>query len=329
MAKQRKMVSVQGRELELSNLDKVLYPTGFTKAEVLEYYRRISTWMLPHLRGRPLTLKRYPEGATEEYFFEKRCPRYRPDWLPLAPVYQVDGETVNYCAITDLASLMWVANLASLELHLMLSRGANPECPTAVAFDLDPGPPAGIIEAAEIALLLRDVLADLHLQSVVKSSGKKGAHLYVPLNTPVTFDQTKDFARTVARALEGHYGDRITSNMKKILRGGKVLIDWSQNDAHKTTICVYSLRAIEKPMVSAPLRWEEVEAAVKKHDESRLLFDAPQVLERAEEYGDLFEDVLTIRQHLPGLKRAEEAQRSRSACGNRIKTPLPLRERVG
>ena len=294
---------VQGRPLELANLDKVLYPAAnFTKAHVLDYYRQISTWLMPHLRARPLTLKRYPNGVTAEYFYEKRCPRHRPDWMRLAPVEPKNGERVDYCSIIDLASLMWVANLASLELHLMLSRAAIPDRPTAVIFDLDPGEPAGILQCGEVALLLHEVLSDLHLVSAVKTSGKKGLHVYVPLNTPVSFDQTKDFARAVARALEGHYREQITTAMRKDIRPGKVLIDWSQNDAHKTTVCVYSLRAVDRPFVSTPLTWAELRAAVRRKDESRLAFEADAALARARQYGDLFADVLTVRQYLPGTR---------------------------
>jgi bifunctional non-homologous end joining protein LigD len=304
---QRRRITVQGRPLELANLDKLMYrAAGFTKAHVLDYYRQIATWLMPHLRARPLTLKRYPNGVDGEFFYEKRCPAHRPDWLHLAPVSEKDGgEVIRYCSITDLASLMWVANLASLELHLMLSRATSPDRPTTVIFDLDPGEPAGILQCAEVAFILHDVLADLHLASSVKTSGKKGLHVVVPLNTPITFDQTKDFARSVARAIEGRYKEQVVTAMRKDLRGGKVLIDWSQNDAHKTTVCVYSLRAIARPFVSTPVTWDELRTAFRRKDESRLAFEAADVLERVGEQGDLFVDVLTTRQFLPGMRPEE------------------------
>ena len=298
----RQQVHVQGRTLELSNLDKVLYPSsGFVKGQVLDYYRRAATWLLPHLRARPLTLKRYPDGVASEYFYEKRCPPHKPEWIVTAPLRHGDGNEVDYCTVINLPSLMWVANLASLELHVLLCRWVAPDRPTAVVFDLDPGPPAGLLDCARVALMLRDVCRDVGLEAFAKISGKKGMHFYVPTNTPVTFDQTKQFARTIALALEKHHGELVTSNMSKSLRAGKVFIDWSQNDQHKTTVCVYSLRAVDPPGVSAPVRWEEIQAAVKSGKASRLIFSPEQVLQRLERDGDLFEPVLTVRQRLPGV----------------------------
>ncbi|MCE5326944.1 MAG: non-homologous end-joining DNA ligase [Planctomycetaceae bacterium] len=304
MAKTR--VVIQDRPLDLSNLDKVLYPAaGTTKAHVLDYYRRVSPWLLPHVRARPLTLKRYPDGVDGQSFYEKRCPSHRPAWMTTTHVQHKGGADIRYCSVTDLPGLIWVANLASLELHVLLSRGMAPQMPTAVAFDLDPGPPAGLLEAAEVCLLLRRVLEGIGLQALAKVSGKNGVHCYVPLNTPVTFDQTKQFAQTVALLMEKHYPDRVTSKMRKEHRGGKVFIDWSQNDEHKTTVCVYSLRATPEPRVSMPVSWEELAAAIKARSTDGLIFSPKQVIERLEKDGDLFEAALTLRQVLPGIKTDE------------------------
>ncbi|MCE5278113.1 MAG: non-homologous end-joining DNA ligase [Planctomycetaceae bacterium] len=304
MAKTR--VVIQDRPLDLSNLDKVLYPAaGTTKAHVLDYYRRVAPWLLPHVRARPLTLKRYPDGVHGEAFYEKRCPSHRPEWMTTAPVQHRGGTSIRYCSVTDLPGLIWVANLAALELHVLLSRGMSPQTPTAVAFDLDPGPPAGLIEAAEVCLLLRRVLDGVGLTALAKVSGKNGMHCYVPLNTPVTFDQTKQFALTVAQLMEKHYPQRVTSKMRKEHRGGKIFIDWSQNDEHKTTVCVYSLRATPEPRVSTPVAWEELEAAVKAGKSDRLQFSPQRVIERLEKEGDLFAEALTLRQVLPGIKTDE------------------------
>ena len=298
-----KKIKVGHRSPELSNLDKMLYPqSGLTKAHVLDYYRSVSAWLLPHLRLRPLTLKRYPNGVEQGHFYEKRCPAHRPEWMPTARVPHSKGKVLDYCTVNDLPGLMWIANMASLELHVLLSRAPALTRPTAVAFDLDPGPPAGLIEASEIGLLLSRVLEDLGLKSFPKVSGGKGLHLYAPLNTPCDFEQTKDFARTVAGKIEAHYPERVVSKMKKDLRGGKVFIDWSQNDEHKTTVCAYSLRAGEPPYVSAPVTWDEVEAAVEAGDEQMLRFSPGDVRKRLEERGDLFVEVLTLRQRLPGVK---------------------------
>lgn len=297
----RRRVRVLGRALELANLDKVMYPAGaITKAHVLDYYRRVAPAMLPHLRLRPVTLVRHPDGVGGPSFFEKRCPDHRPDWVATATV-----RGIRSCTVNDLATLMWTANLASLELHVLLSRAVAPDRPTVVAFDLDPGEPAGLLDAAAIGLILRRVLEGIGLASFAKVSGGKGLHCYVPLNTPVTFDQTKEFARTVAERMERHWPDRVVSRMRKALRPGKVLIDWSQNDAHKTTVCAYSLRAAERPSVSAPVAWDEVEAAVEEGDEARLRLTPERVLERLEAGGDGFAPVLARRQRLPGAAKVE------------------------
>lgn len=297
-------VSVEGKRLRLSNLDKIFYPqTGFTKGEVIDYYRRIAPFVLPHLRGRPLTLKRYPNGVAGAYFYEKRCPSHRPEWVKTAPIWS-DGNQANvdFCLADDLPTLMWAANLADLELHTSLSLAADILRPTVVVFDLDPGAPAALLECCQVGLWVRDVFAQFGLSAYPKTSGSKGLQVYVPLNTPVTYGQTKPFARAVAELLEKQHPGQVVSNMRKDLRVGKVFIDWSQNDDHKTTVCVYSLRAKERPTVSTPLRWSEVEAAAENRDASGLSFEAEKVIERCERLGDLFANVLTERQVLPRLQ---------------------------
>ena len=296
------VVAVEGRQLKLSNLDKVLYPAaGFTKGQVIDYYTRVAPTLLPHLSGRPLTLKRYPNGVDESFFYEKRCPKHRPEWMRTMSVWsdRNKGE-VPYCLVDELASVVWVANMASLELHTSLSRDPI-ERPTAVVFDLDPGPGTGIVECAKVALRLREILVDLHLEMWVKTSGSKGLQPYVPLGTDVTYEGpygTKGFAKALAEQLEKEQPKAVTSRMAKALRPGKVFIDWSQNDEHKTTVCVYSLRAKERPTVSTPVTWDEVEAAATGDDP--LVFETEDVLTRIEQQGDLFAGVETTKQHLPG-----------------------------
>ena len=267
-------VDIDGRRLSLSNLDKVFYPeTGFTKGQVIDYYTRVAPVLLGHLRGRPLTLKRYPDGVTGPYFYEKQCPRHRPDWVATAPVWsRHNSRTIDFCLADDLPTLVWLANLADLELHTSLALAVDVTAPTIVAFDLDPGPPATIVECAEVALRLREAFEHLGLEAFPKTSGSKGMQVYVPLNTPATYAQTKPFARGIAQVLERRHPELVVSDMKKSLRTGKVLVDWSQNDEHKTTVNVYSLRARERPTVSTPLRWEEVEGVLESRDPEELAF---------------------------------------------------------
>jgi bifunctional non-homologous end joining protein LigD len=307
------IVDVQGRKLKLTNLDKILYPaTGFTKGEVVDYYARIAPVLLPHLAGRPLTMKRYPEGVGEdhEYFFEKNAPKFRPDWIKTAPVWsEGNNRTVNYILANDLPTLVWIANLASIELHPSLSLAADLETPTMIVFDLDPGPPANIVQCAQVGLWVHDIFKHFGLQSFPKTSGSKGLQIYVPLHTKTGYDQTKPFANAIARLLEQEYPGLVVSDMKKAVRTNKIFVDWSQNDRHKTTISVYSLRARAHPTVSTPVTWEEVEQALKKKDAARLLFEAKDVLARVEKMGDLFEPVLKLQQKLPqlaGLAAASE-----------------------
>jgi bifunctional non-homologous end joining protein LigD len=297
-------VTIEGTELELSNLDKVLYPAaGFTKGEVIDYYLEIGPYILPHLKDRPLTMKRFPNGVKAEYFYEKRCPVFHPEWVPTSHV-EGEGhrEVVDYCMINSLPALIWVANLASLELHPLLFRSKDITRPTMLVFDLDPGEGADIFAAARAAFWLKAALAEASLVSFIKTSGKKGLHLQVPLNTPVTFAETKSFAQSVALRLEAEHPDAITSNMRKIARAGKIFIDWSQNDHHKTTVCVYSLRAEDHPTVSTPISWEELQAAEKSKDLARLTFEAGDMKIRLKKLGDLFSPLLTLRQKLPRSK---------------------------
>jgi bifunctional non-homologous end joining protein LigD len=275
----------------------VLYPaTGFTKGQVIDYYTRVAPVLLPHLRGRALTLKRYPNGVDEGHFYEKQKPSHAPEWVKSEPIRAGD-RTIDFVLCDDLPTLVWLANLADLELHPSLALAKAPDIPTVLAFDLDPGPPAGLAECCEVAVLLRDVLAQLSLESYLKTSGSKGMQLYVPLNSDVTYDDSKPFANGLARLLEKQHPKLVVSSMKKELRKGKVFIDWSQNDRHKTTVGVYSLRARERPTVSTPLAWDEVE----RGEGDALVFDAGELLDRVEGRGDLFEPVLTTRQELPDL----------------------------
>jgi len=300
-AKNEVAVEVGGRQLTLSNLDKVLYPeAGFTKGQVIDYYTRIAPVLVPHLRGRPLTLKRYPNGVASQFFYEKNCPKHRPPWVATTPVYAGrKNELMDYCVADDLPILVWMANLAALELHPSLSQAPEIQRPTMMVFDLDPGPPAALLECCTVGLLLKGLLDGLGLQSIPKTSGSKGLQIYVPLNVDVTYDDTKPFAHALARLLEAEHPSQVLSLMKKELRTGKVFIDWSQNDEHKTTIAIYSLRARSRPTVSTPLTWDEVAGAADRGDADALVFEAPAVLDRVAEHGDLFGPVLTLEQTLP------------------------------
>ncbi len=295
-------VEVEGRTLSLSNLDKVFYPqTGFTKGHVIDYYMRIAPVLLPHLRGRHLTLKRYPNGVEGDFFYEKQCPGHRPDWVRTTGVWsRHNGREIDYCMVDDLATIVWLANLADLEMHTPLAHADAPEAPTVLAFDLDPGPPATIVECAEVACRLRDAFDHFGLLSFPKTSGSKGMQVYVPLNTPTTYAVTKPFAMGVAQVLERRMPELVVSEMRKDRRPGKVFIDWSQNDEHKTTVCVYSLRARDRPTVSTPVEWDEVEAVLRTRDPDDLAFTSDEVLERVAGHGDCFAPVLELQQELPG-----------------------------
>src|SRR6516164_4428459 len=293
------LVDIEGTRVELSNLEKVFYPqVGFTKAQVIDYYARIAPVLLPHLARRPISLKRYPDGVTGGYFFQKQSPPHWPDWIETVPI-PTGRRQIDYCLINDLRSLIWAANLANLELHTFLHRAPEIQRPTILAFDLDPGEGVDILLCAEVGLWIRDLLKDVGIACFPKTSGSKGLQLYVPLNSPVSYESTKGFAHQLAQYLADKQPDKIVTKMKKELRVGKVLVDWSQNDEHKTTVSVYSLRAADRPTVSTPVTWEEIGEARRTKDSGRLLFDAQNVLERVQNRGDLFAAVLTLRQQLP------------------------------
>jgi bifunctional non-homologous end joining protein LigD len=295
----RVAVDVAGKHLSLSNLDKVMYPeVGFTKGQVIDYYTRIAPVLLPHLRDRPLTLKRYPNGVEGGHFYEKQCPSHRPDWVRSEPV-ELSSKTIDFCVCDDLPTLVWLANLADLELHPSLSKVPDVDRPTLMAFDLDPGAGSGLGECCKVALILRDALERLGLECFAKTSGSKGIQVYVPVNVDdVDYRHgTKRLSNALARHLESEHPKLIVASQRKELRKNRVLIDWSQNDEHKTTVSVYSLRARERPTVSTPLLWDEVEAG----DPDALVFEADDVLARVEEHGDLFAPVAELRQSLPEL----------------------------
>ncbi|MFZ1158804.1 MAG: non-homologous end-joining DNA ligase [Candidatus Sulfotelmatobacter sp.] len=299
------VIEVQGKQLKLSNLEKVLYPAvGFTKKDVIDYYVRIAPAIIPHLAGRALTRKRYPDGVEGEPFFEKNAPMHRPDWVKTAPIWSSrNRRSVHYVLADDMATLVWLANLAALELHPSLSLAKDITRPTMMVFDLDPGPPANIVQCCQVGLWLREIFEHFGLQSFPKTSGSKGLQIYVPLNTPVTYEATKLFSHALAQLLEHDHRDQVVSDMKKQVRTGKVFVDWSQNDEHKTTIAVYSLRAREHPTVSTPVTWEEVERAQNKKDAGLLVFEAKDAVARFEKMGDLFEPVLELKQTLPDLRK--------------------------
>jgi bifunctional non-homologous end joining protein LigD len=277
-----------------------MWPKGdFTKGDTIDYYARVAPALLPHLAGRPLTRVRFPDGVEGQRFFEKRAPSHTPDWVRTAPIVMGREGELNFIVCDELATLTWLAQLAALELHPSLALAGDPEIPTVVAFDLDPGAPADVIDCCRVALVLREMFSGLGLECFPKTSGSKGLQVYLPLNGRHTFEETKPFAHTVAQALERDDPKCVVSKMKKELRKGKVFVDWSQNDRAKTTVAVYSLRARERPTASTPLRWEEVEAAASGGDAEALRFEAADVLERVSEHGDLFAPVLKLEQKLP------------------------------
>jgi len=296
-------LSVAGRKLPVSNLQKILYPaTGFTKGDVINYYIGVSQVLLPHLKNRPVTLKRYPDGVEGFFFYERHCPEHRPKWLKTARAERHSkGNPVDYCVINDLPSLVWAANLADIELHTFLHKGSSISRPSSVAFDLDPGAPADIVDCCRVALWMKEIFDALGLQSFAKTSGSKGLQVHVPLNSPVTYAKTKSFSKMIAEYLERRHPDSVVSNMQKARRKGKVLIDWSQNDDHKTTVSVYSLRAKDHPTVSTPLQWREVQAAAKKTGGKKLVFESGEIPARIKKHGDLYAPVLTLKQKLPKL----------------------------
>jgi bifunctional non-homologous end joining protein LigD len=300
-----RQVEVEGRELKLSNLDKVLYPkAGFTKGEVVDYYAKVGPAMIPHLRARAVTLRRFPEGVDDldSAFFEKRCPKHRPKWVKTASVTAgPNAGKIDFCVCDGLPTLIWMAQLAAIELHPSLSLSRAPKRPTVLAFDLDPGPPADIVDCCRVGLRLREMFGHFGVESFAKTSGSKGLQVYVPLNGRASYETTKPFAKAIAQLLEKQTPDKVVSKMKKVERKGKVFVDWSQNHARKTTIAVYSLRARERPTVSTPVTWEEVERALDRADADLLVFEASDVLDRVDREGDLFAPVLELKQELPEL----------------------------
>lgn len=299
-------VEVEGKELRLTNLDKVLYPeVRFTKGEMVDYYARVGPVMVPHLSGRAVTLRRFPEGVDDldAAFFEKRCPKHRPKWVKTAKVEAGPrAGSIEFCVCDSLPTLIWMAQLAAIELHPSLSKSRAPKRPTVLAFDLDPGPPADIVDCCRVALRLRELLAHFELECFAKTSGSKGMQLYVPLNTKTSYEQTRPFAQAIAQIVAKQAPDEVLAKMgKKTDRSGKVLIDWYQNNERKTTIAVYSLRAREHPTCSTPVTWEEVEATAQSGDGSALVFETTDVLKRLDDQGDLFAPVLELEQELPEL----------------------------
>jgi bifunctional non-homologous end joining protein LigD len=330
------IVEVQGRKLSLTNLEKILYPaSGFTKGQVVDYYVRIAPVLVPHLAGRALTMKRYPGGVDQEYFFEKNAPMHRPDWVKTAPIWSGSNRrTIHYILANDLPTLVWIANLASIELHPSLSLASDIATPTMIVFDLDPGPPANIVQCAQVGLWVREIFDHFGLRSFPKTSGSKGLQIYVPLNTKTSYEQTKSFAHAVARLLEQEHPELVVSDMKKAVRTNKVFVDWSQNDEHKTTISVYSLRAREHPTVSTPVTWDEVEQALKKKDAARLVFEARDVLARVEKMGDLFDPVQKLKQKLPllaGLAAESEREEDEGIrlAAQAARPPRPKKKTTG
>jgi bifunctional non-homologous end joining protein LigD len=298
-------VEVDGRRLALSNLDKVIYPeAGFTKGEVIAYYQQVAPVLLPHLEGRVPTLVRAPNGPDGQVFYEKRCPPGHPDWVRTATIGGSGKRFAPFtgCLVDDLPTLIWVANLAALELHTHQSRADDQAHPTAVVIDLDPGAPATIVDCCRVALDLQAMLEQLGLEAVVKTSGSKGLHLSVPLNNGrATSEETSRFALALGQLLEARDPKRVTVDMAKERRGGRVFVDWSQNNRHKTTIAPYSLRIRPRPWASTPITWDEVEATVDHGDADALTFEAAATLARVDEFGDLYEPNLTLVQDLPAI----------------------------
>lgn len=289
-------VEIGGRQLKLSNLDKVLWPdSGFTKGQMIDYYAEIAPVMLPHLAGRPITFVRFPDGVGGPSFFEKNCPSYRPPWMSTVKL-----GSVNHCQLAEPAALVWAANLAAIELHPGLAGGGDLERADLVVFDLDPGPGTDVLTCAGLALDIRSALEDLGLASWVKTSGSKGLQLYMPVE-PTPYEVTKQFCRSVAQALERSHHDLVVTSMAKVDRQGRIFIDWSQNSLTKTTVAAYSLRARSRPTVSTPLGWKELEVAVDKGDSSLLVFEADAVLQRVSDRGDLFEGLRGLSQKVPSL----------------------------
>jgi bifunctional non-homologous end joining protein LigD len=296
------VIEVEGRQVTLTNLDKVLYPSGFTKAEVIDYFVRIAPTAVPHLAHRCITFRRYPDGTAADGFFEKRCNKHRPEWIPVAlgPGDRRGG--IEYCRIEDTAAMAWAGNLAAIELHAPMAYASDLDTPATLVFDFDPGPRTSVVECCQVALAAQSVLDAVGLRGWCKTSGSKGLQMYVPLNTPgATHQGAADFALAVGQVLERQLAGRVTTVMAKVERPGKVFVDWSQNSHHKTTIAPYSLRARPQPTVSTPVSWDEVSSCAD--GETPLVFEAGDVIERVARLGDLFAPVLTVEQELPKPSR--------------------------
>lgn len=294
-------VEIDGRTIRLTNLDRVLYPdTGFTKGDLIDYYAAVAPVLLPHLQDRPVTMRRFPEGVQADGFWEKHCPKHRPRWVGTAKIESESSPEgqVEYCLVNDLPTLIWMANLACVEFHVSLARAGRRKTPDFMVFDLDPGEPADILDCAEIALLIHDTLQGQGLECIAKVSGSKGIQVYVPLNRRARYKRTGEFAHSLARAFEEEMPDRVVSKMTKSLRQGKVLIDWSQNSEHKTTVAAYSMRAKPAPSVSMPVSWKLLEHALDRADRSRLVFEPDAVFVQLENDRDRFASVLTREQTL-------------------------------
>jgi bifunctional non-homologous end joining protein LigD len=325
------IVEIEGRQLKLTNLDKVLYPAaGFTKGQIIDYYARIAPVLVPHLKNKPLTLKRYPNGVDSLPFFEKNATKHRPEWVKTVPIWSEGNQRdVNYILCNDLATVVWVANLAAIELHPSLSLAQDIMCPRSLVFDLDPGPPANIVQCCQVGLWLREIFKHFNLQSFPKTSGSKGLQIYVPLNTNTSYDETKPLAHALARLLEDEHRDLVVSDMKKAIRTNKVFVDWSQNDEHKTTISVYALRARERPTVSTPVTWDEVENTLKKKNAKLLVFESKQTLDRVEKMGDLFAPLLNLKQKLPKLPAIAQGKAEAVVSGLQMAARAQTRGRPG
>ncbi|MFN8390764.1 MAG: non-homologous end-joining DNA ligase [Bdellovibrionota bacterium] len=317
------------KTIEVSNLEKIFFPKSkFTKGNVLEYYRDVADVLVPHLKDRPMTLKRYPNGIDGKFFYEKDAPSYTPDWIKKFSVARKEARgndaSIDYILVTDAASLLWTVNLANIEMHTFLAKAPKVEQPTSVVFDLDPGAPADVLTCAEVALELKALFDEMGLECVVKVSGSKGMQLYIPLNTPTTYAVTRPFAETVAKLMVERMPNLVVSNMSKALRGGKVLIDWSQNDDFKTTVVVYSMRAKnDTPYISMPVQWEELRRALKKKDKSLLYFEPKDALKRLDKLGDLFAPALSMKQRIP---KSFQSAIDAGADQSQEKTPVPKRK---
>ena len=302
--------------IRVSNPDKVMYPrAGFTKRQVVDYYLAVAPYLLPHLKHRPVTLKRYPDGTRGPHFYEKDAPTFTPGWVTTVSVARrAGGKDIRYIVIDDAATLAWCATLANLEVHPFLHRVPRLDRPTAVVFDLDPGEGADVVTCGEVALLLRQALAGVDLEAYAKVSGSKGLQVHVPLNSPVTYEATSRFALVTAQTMERAHPRLVVTDMAKARRAGKVLIDWSQNTDYKTTVSVYSLRAKrDEPFVSMPVRWDELERAIARREPAALQFSPAATRRRLAKAGDLFRPVLRLRQRLPAAARGQRRARASGA----------------